>query len=418
MNEHDGEDSQSQLHARQQPTDVEMMLKTRISHVLQSQANQMQFTPSQRERVMRRIATPAKNAFFSAPILVFAASLVVILSFAVYLFSSSTSHPPITANIQYAVSNSLNTPGELAHGGHLVSLDPTQHHFVYQTGHEQGVMYTADVSDPAASNQLAMRYARDAVWAPDGSALVTTIYPANVTEPLLALVHTGHYMDTLGHAALAASWSPTSLQEIIYVTQENGTTKLWSTTPTEGQTPHLIATLPIAALVQRLVESPDGRELALITTMGQTPSPQQLNQPGDAVYIMDVDTHALHTLPLANHAAIGNVVFSPNGNYITYEQIRSQAPTVLHTLDIVKQQELFTIVPQHTLLGWNWASDTNALVYSDGGVLKAHVLHGTQLSFPKTNAAYPLWLADGRILALSISNGVGKLEILAKNTTK
>ena len=38
-------------------------------------------------------------------------------------------------------------------------------------------------------------------------------------------------MDTLGHAALAASWSPTSNQEIVYVTQENGITNLWSTTP-------------------------------------------------------------------------------------------------------------------------------------------------------------------------------------------
>ncbi len=419
MNEHDGKDSQSQLFApQQQPTDVEMMLKTRISHVLQSQANQMQFTLAQRERVMRRIATPPKYALFSAPILVFVASLVIVLSFAVYLFSSNTSHPPITANIHYAVSSSLNTPGELANGGRLVSLDPTQHHLVYQTAHEDGVMYTADVSDPAGSNRLAMRYARDIAWAPDGSALVTTIYPASVTEPLLALVHTGQYMDTLGHAALAASWSPTSQQEIVYVTQENGATQLWSTIPTKGQTPHLIATLPIASLVQRLVWSPNGRALVFITTAGQTPSPQRLNQPGDAMYIMNMDTHALHALPLANHAAVGNVVFSPNGNYITYEQIRSQAPTVLHTLDIGKQQELFTIVPHHTLLGWNWASDTNALVYSDGGVLTAHMLHGTQLGFPKTNAAYPLWLADGRILALSITNGVGKLEILAKNSTK
>ncbi len=319
MNEHDGGDFQSQIHTHGQTTDVDTMLETRIAHVLQKQAAHMQFTPGQRARVMQRIATRPKHAFLSAPALVFVVSLVVILSFAVYLFSSATSHPPVAATTHYALSTSLSTPDALANGGQLVSLDPTQHHLVYQAPQGQGVMYTADLKNPADTNLLAMRYARNVAWAPDGSALVTTIYPAGVTEPLLALVHTGQYMDTLGHAALAASWSPISAQEIVYVTQENGVTKLWSTTPNKGQTPSLIATLPIASLVQRIVWSPNGQQIAFITTTGQTPSPQLLSQPGSAISIMDMNTHNVHMLPLASHAALGNVVFSPNGRYLTYE---------------------------------------------------------------------------------------------------
>ena len=418
MNELDGGDSQPQRHTSKQSTDVETMLESRIAHVLQNKAAQVQFTPGQRERVMRRIATRPKHTFFSPPTLVFVASLIIILLFATYLFSSVPLHPPITATTHYAVSNSLNTPSELANGGQLVSLDPTQQHLVYQIAQEQGVMYTADVKNPAGSNRLAMRYARDVAWSPDGSDLVTTIYPTGVTEPLLALVHTGQYMDTLGHAARAASWSPTSKQEIVYVTQENGVTKLWSTTPSKGHTPNLVATLPISSLVLRLVWSPDGRELAFVTTTGQTPSPQLLSQPGHVIYIMDVGTHNVHTLPLSNNTQIGNVAFSPNGHYLTYEQFGVKTPTVLHTVDIAKQQELFTIVPQHKLLGWSWSSDNNTLIYSDGGTLAAHVLHGTHFTFPTTNASYPLWLADGRILALSITNGIGKLEILAPSATK
>ncbi len=416
MNEHDGGDSQPQIHTSRQATDVETMLETRIAHVLQNKAAQVQFTPGQRERVMRRIAARPKHTFFSPPTLVFVASLVVILSFAAYLFSSVPLHPPVAATTHYAVSSSLNTPSELANGGQLVSLDPTQQHLVYQTAQGQGVMYTANVKNPDNSNRLAMRYARDVAWSPDGSALVTTIYPAGVTEPLLALVHTGQYMDTLGHAARAASWSPTSNQEIVYVTQENGVTKLWSTTPSKGQTPKLIATLPISSLVLRLVWSPDGQKLAFVTTTGQTPSPQRLSQPGHAIYVMDVSTHNVHTLPLSNNAEVGNVAFSPNGHYLTYEQLGTQ--TVLHTIDIVKQQELFTIVLQHKLLGWSWSSDNNTLVYSDGGALAAHVLHGTRITFPTTNATYPLWLADERILTLNTTNGIGKLEILTQSTAK
>ncbi len=419
MKGQEGKDAQQPFFtSQQQPTDVETMLETHIINVLQQQATQVHFTASQRERVLRRITTRPKHTFLSAPVLVFAASLVIILSFAVYLFTSVSSQPPVTLATYYTVSSSLDTPASLANGGQLVSLDPTQHHIVYQTANEQGVMYTADVSNPAGSNKLAMRYARDVAWAPDGSALITTIYPNGVIEPLLALVHTGQYMDTLGHTALAASWSPTSAQEIVYATQEHSTTKLWTTTPVKGQASQLLATLPISSLVQRLIWSPNGKELAIITTAGQTPSLQQLSQPGRTIYIMDMSTRNIHALPLTSDAAVGTVVFSPDGHYLTYEQIHSPTPTSLHTLDTTTHKEVFTVTPQHTLLGWSWATDSHALIYSDGGTMAVHVLHGAQITFPRTNATNPLWLADGRILALSITNGVGKLEILTKSTTK
>ena len=413
MSERSREDHQQLRDHNHQELDVETMLETRISDVLQNQATRVHFTPTQRERVMRRIATRPKQTRVSAPALVFVASLVVILSFAVYLFTSTPAHPVATTT-HYTVSTTLNTPGTLADGGRLVSLDPTQHHMIYASTNEPGLMYTADLSDPVGSNVLAMRYARDIAWSPDGSALVTTIYPASTTEPLLALVHTGQYMDTLGHAALAASWSPTSNQEIVYVTQQSGMTQLWRTTPSKGHSATLIATLPISSLVQRLLWSPDAHTLALITTTGQTPSPQLLQQPGNALYIVNMNTQKVHALPLSENTAIGNVSFSPDGHYLTYQQDQS----VLHTVDITKQHEIFTLTAQHKLLGWNWSPDSNALVYSDGGTLVAHVLHGTQITFPKINAAYPLYLTGGRILTLNIANGIGKLEILAQTTTK
>ena len=395
-----------------QELDVDTMLESRIAHVLQDQATQVHFTAAQRERVMRRIATRPKQTRISAQALVFVASLAVILSFAVYLFASASSHPA-TVTTRYTISTTLHTPGELANGGRLVSLDPTQHHLVYEANNDPGVMYTADLNNPVASNLLAMRYARDVAWSPDGSALVTTIYPSGVTEPLLALVHTGQYMDTLGHAAQAASWSPTSNQEIVYVTQENGTTKLWQTAPIKSHSATLIATLPISSLVQRLVWSHDGHTLALIATTGQTSSPRALTQPSNAIYTVDMNTQKVHTLPLSTNNTVGNVALSTNGRYLTYEQIDSQQHIVLRTIDIVSQHEVFTITPQHKLLGWSWSSDSKTLVYSDGGTLIAHVLSGTSITFPKTNAAYPFWLADGRILTMNITNGVGTLEILA-----
>jgi dipeptidyl aminopeptidase/acylaminoacyl peptidase len=416
MSEH-GADYQRQLRdSNHTETDVETMLETRIAHVLHDQAEHVQFTPFLREKIMRRVTPHPRPSFAFAPAFILAAALVVLLALATYLFYPLLSTTPRVASVQYQVTTSLNTPDALAHGGVLLSLDPTQQHFVYQNANEPGVMYTANLSDPTTSNVLAMRYAHNATWAPNGSALVTTIYPAGVTAPLLALVHTGHYMDTLGHVALAASWSPTSNQEIVFVTQQNTTAQLWSTTPQKGQAATLLTTiqLPASSLVQRLLWSPDGHTLALIIAQGNAPSSQFFNQAGNALFIVDMKTNTTHQLSLASDASIGNVQWSPNGHYLTYEQAEGANVGMLHTLDIKTQHEAFTLKLRHTLLGWNWSPDSNALVYSDDGVLSAHVLQGKQITFPKTNVASPLWLHDGRILALDRTNGTGKLEIFSQ----
>ncbi len=415
MSEH-GADSQRQLRDKNHTeTDVETMLEARIAHVLHDQAEHVHFTPFLREKIMRRVSPRPRPSLAFAPAFIFVAAIVIILSLATYLFYPLLTSTPHVASVRYEVTTSLNTPDALAHGGTLISLDPTQQHFVYQTN-EPGVMYTANLSDPATSNVLAMRYAYDATWSPDGSALVTTIYPKGVA-PLLALVHTGQYMDTLGHIALAASWSPTSNQEIVFVTQQSTTAQLWSTTPEKGQTPTLLTTiqLPASSLVQRLLWSPDGQTLALITTQGNKPSPQFLNQAGNAIFIINMKTNSTHQLSLANDAAIGTTQWSPNGHFLTYEQAEGQNASTLHTIDIATQHEAFTLTPRHTLLGWDWSPDSNALVYSDDGTLSAHVLHGKQITFPKTNVASPLWLHDGRILALDKTNGTGKLEIFSQS---
>lgn len=415
MNEHGADHHQRLRDQIHKEPDVDTMLETRIAHVLHNQAEHVHLTPSLRIQIMQHISPRPKRTFVFTPAFIFVAAFVIILSLATYLFYPLLTTTPQVASVRYEVTMSLNTPNTLAHGGKLISLDPTQQHFVYQNVNEPGVMYTANLSDPTASNVLAMRYAHDATWSPDGSALVTTVYPAGVTAPLLALIHTGQYMDTLGHAALAASWSPTSKQEIVFVTQQNNTAQLWSTPPNKGQTPTLLATLqlPSSSLVQRLLWSSDGQMLALITTQGNKPFPQLFDQTGNAIFIMNVRTKNVHLLSLANNAAIGNAQWSPNGHFLTYEQPEAQNTVTLHTVDTTKQHEAFVITPQHTLLGWSWSPDSNALVYSDNGTLLVHILYGSQVVFPRTNVAYPLWLHDGRILTLARTNDTGKLEVFS-----
>lgn len=214
------------------------------------------------------------------------------------------------------MSKTYTTPSELALGGQLVSLDPTGQHIVYGISNKAGVMYTTNLADPLQSNLLAMRYALDAAWAPDGSALVTTIYPQSVVTPLLALVPTGQFMHTLGKEALAASWLPTSHRTITYITQVNGQATLWEI-GSDGKNAHAIGTMSLSLLAQHLSWSPDGR----------------------------------------------------------------------------------------------------ALVYSDGGVLQSHVLHGSPIQFSNihASAAYPLWQDNQHILYLSINNSIGQMAQLVES---
>ena len=388
--------------------DAERRLEARISHVLQTQAAHVHFTTELRNRIMLSLPsrhTPGQHHFL-APIIVLAAILLIVFSLSTYLlFKQQTS-------VHYTLKQVIAVPAGLAYGGQLLSLDPTGQHLVYQPANQPGVMYTANVTHPLTSNVLAMRYAHDVEWSPDGTKLVTTESPKGTTPPFLALVHVGHYMKPLGPSAQAASWSPTSEEQILYMTQSHNHAQLWTTTPT-GQAAQQVATMNIPLPVQRMRWSYDGQKLALLVTTRNIAQAQT----GNGLYLMDARTHALSTIVKAGTLAISMVDWSPDKHYLTYEQIDTQRHTTLHARDVDQQKELFTLTLQKNLVGYSWSPDSGAIVYSDGGMLHTLTLHGTAIQLPKIDATqyYPFWLKDGRILCMNIMHGVGELAILAQS---
>jgi hypothetical protein len=138
--------------------------------------------------------------------------------------------------------------------------------------------------------------------------------------------------------------------------------------------------------------------------------------PAQAIYVMDARTNTLSEVVQPGNFTIGTVGWSPSKHYLTYEQIDAQGHTTLHTLAVDQHKELFHVTLQKKLLGWSWAPDDHALVYSDGGTLHAYTLSGPTIQFPQTSATecYPFWLKNGRILYMHITNGVGKLAFLAQ----
>ena len=393
-------------------------LEQHIARVLHEQAQHVHFTPTLRNRILQQLPLQqyASRKRTLQPILAIVAVLLFLLSFTLYRFSSLLpAHPHTVSTIAYNVGPTLNTPSELANDGQLVSLDPTGQHIVYIPQGQPGVMYTTNLRNPVADNVLAMREARDVAWSPDGSALVTTIYPANTYEPLLALVPTGKYMYLLGHDALAASWLPTSTQEITYVVQDKGQTQLWSLWP-QNHTTQRLATIAIPSLVQRLYWSPDGHFLVLQASTSTKPSPQTLNSAGQALYLMNMQTKSVQQIVTSGNFTLGNVTWSPNGQMLTYARIDAQGHTTLVTYAVNTQRILFTLAIQHQVLGWTWSPDSNTLLYSDGGTLHTHTLHGDPITLPtlKTAADSPFWLPDGRILYIQVVHGVGQLAWLVR----
>ena len=399
-------------------TENTAFLEQHIARILHEQAQHVHFTPTLRNRILQQLplhhhVSPKRTL---KPILAIVAILLLILSFALYKLSSLLPlHPQAVSVIAYNAGSTLKTPSELANAGQLVSLDPTGQHIVYIPQGQPGVMYTTNLSNPIADNVLAMREARDVAWSPDGSALVTTIYPANTYEPLLALVPTGKYMYLLGHDALAASWLPTSTQEITYVVQDKGQTQLWSLWP-QNRTTQQLATIAIPSLVQRLYWSPDGHFLVLQASTSTKPSPQTLNGAGQALYLMNMQTHHMQQIVIPGNFTLGNVTWSPNGQMLTYAQIDAQGHTTLVTYAISTQRTLFTLAMQHPLPGWTWSPNSNTLLYSDGGTLHTHTLHGNPIALPslKTAAYSPFWLPNGRILYMQVTHDVGQLAWLVR----
>ncbi|HZS76998.1 MAG TPA: hypothetical protein VFA41_10335 [Ktedonobacteraceae bacterium] len=406
------------------PTPETEMLEMHIARALQQRAAPLHFTPAMRVEVMQRIAERNSRLSFPRRILVTALSigtaLVLLLATIASLGLLHPTTPPVqVASLSFVTQSVLNTPQELARGGLPISLDPTGRYLVYGIANQPGVLYVTDLRDPVERNELAMRFARDVAWSPDGSALVTTIYPVDSTVPLLALVPTGQYMRLLGEPALAAAWLPSSANTITYITENNGQVTLWQVMP-DGKNAHPVGSMAMPALVQRLSWSPDGRFLAILATPGSNPDRGLLQGPNHALYLFDTQAKALVTLAAPGSDTIGNIAWSPDGRLLTYEQIDNQQHVSLHTIEVSMHKQVFSIALQHAFLGMNWSPDSRALVYSDGGSLHARVLHGPPLDFSHVSgvAAYPFWLDEQHVLCLSIHNGIGQLTRLVEKAIK
>lgn len=411
MNEH-GRDDHGQSYKSQYPEVLtDHALGERISHLFHEHAEHVQFTPELREKIMRQVPSRRERRPVFVIALASAAILILALTFNVYL--SQLMQPTIQHGIQYTSSRELSVSSELAKGGQLFSVDPSEQRVVYQPAQQNGVFYMARLNDLVTSNTLVMRYARDMAWSPDGSDLVATVSPEGSFLPLLALVPAGQYMHLLGHDALAATWSPKDSQEITYTIPDHGQTQLWSTNK-DGQSSKLLATMPLSLLVKHMLWSSDGRYLAMTVASTATPTPTTLNQPAHAIYVMDMQTNSLRTFTTPIGSTIGNLAWSPAGKNLAYEQIDAHGKSLLEVVNLMKATDHFDIVPQHQLQGWSWSPDGRALAYSDGGTLQAHISYGQKVTFPQGSSKLisPFWLKNGTILCVHTNQGINTLEIL------
>jgi WD40 repeat protein len=389
-------------------------LEERLSHTLHEGAQKVHFTPELRERILSHIH--AKRTFLSLPIQAWGVAsvllTVLVLFAAITFYWHQPTILPTKGIVTYHVGKVFTVPSELAQGGHIIALDPTEQRIVYQPTNQAGVMYTLDLITPVASNFLAMHYALDATWAPNGSALVATVAPTDTTIPLLALVPNGQYMHSLGHNALAASWSPTQNQYITYTMQANKTTQLWET-PADGRSTQLLATMHYQLSVQHMTWTKDGKLLALTVGNDSSVNKTTLNQPGRMIYIMNARTNKLEELVKPGDFTIGTVAWSPDGHFLSYEQVSLQGKVTLQTIEVAHPQNHFSIAPQR-LEGWSWSPDSHSILYSNAGTLHTHVIQGNDIQLPQIKASLvsPFWLKDGRILCLQIQNGVGKFVYL------
>ncbi len=416
MNEHDKDDHGQSYKSQYPEVLTDHALGERISHFFDKQAEHVQFTPELREQFMLKVPSRRERRPIFVVALASAAVLILALTFNVYL--SQLMQPAVQHGIQYTALKEFNVSSELAKGGQLLSVDPTEQRVVYQAAQQNGVFYMARLNDPVTSNTLVMRYARDMAWSPDGSDLVATVSPEGSFLPLLALVPAGQYMHLLGHDALAATWSPKDDQEITYTIPNQGQTQLWSTNK-DGQSSKLLATMPLSLLVKHMLWSPDGRYLALTVISTTTPpTPITLNQSAHVIYVMDMQTNSTRTFNAPTGSNIGNLEWSPTGKNLAYEQIDTHGTSLLQVVNLTKPTDHFDIVPQHQLQGWSWSPDGRALAYSDGGALQAHILYGQTITFPRSSSKLvsPFWLKNRTILCVHINQGTNTLEILSPHT--
>lgn len=392
-----------------------------ISRLLDERAAQVQFSPELRAQITRHLpARPQKSSPRRrlVPALSLACALVLIVG--LVIATVRLLQPPPTAatpTLVFSHEKVLPTPTQLARNGQFLSLDPTSQHLVYGIANQAGVMYTTDLMAPVANNHLAMEDARDVSWAPDGSALVTTIYPAITAGPLLALVPSGKYMHLLNKQALAASWLPTTKDAITYITQTHGQATLWQITP-NGKNVHTLATFPLPLLIQHMKWSPDGRYLAILAAGDAAHSAANIQGASRALFLFDTQSNSLSELVAPGDFSLDSLAWSPNGHILSYEKRVTQGASTLSSLDLTTRKTLFTIPLQQHLLGLSWSPDSRALVYSDGGTLHTSLLGGKTIVLPQLSgsAEYPFWLDSQHLLYLALSGNTGQLvQLVAHN---
>ena len=193
----------------------------------------------------------------------------------------------------------------------------------------------------------------------------------------------------------------------------HGQTQLWAITP-QGQAAHLLTTINISTQVQRLIWSPNGHKLALLATNSIASSPQTLAGPTQALYVLNMPTKAVQQVAIPVGATIGNLTWSPNSHMLTYAQSDAQNHSSLDTINAATLHALFTITITRQLQGWCWSPHSDTLLYSDGGTLHTHTIHGNAMMLPaiKGHAISPFWLPNGHILYMQINNSIGQLAWL------
>jgi hypothetical protein len=391
---------------------VLLLLEDAIRHALEARAARVQFSPALRARILSQLPSRRRaptRRFRLALALSAVLALLLTLSLVLALPLLRPVAPEVQA-IRYTVLQTLAAPPALAQGGRLVAVDPTGQHLVFQAASEPGVMYTASLTNPAATQVLAMREAHNAVWSPDGSALVAIVTPPGASQPLLALIPYGQYMYPLGKSALAAAWTPTPGSEITYVTRADQRTQLWETTRS-GQPTHLLATMNLELTVHDLAWSPDGRHLAMLAASGS------LDQPGRAIYLMDRQRGSVETLVPPGAFSITSFGWSPDSRFLTYERLDAHGQLSLVVLDIQRGRQILSLPIAGQLAGWSWSPDSENLVYSVNGRLVLHSFGSPHLLLPATKARqlFPIWLRDGRLLVVqSDAQGQSQLVLIGR----
>jgi hypothetical protein len=397
-------------------------VEERVVRVLDERARKVQLSPALHAQIIQNLprsrgAHPARRRLVLACSLACALVVVLGLVFGIaHVLQSAPGRP--ARGLVFQQQRALPTPTQLEQEGAFLSLDPTGQYLVYGIAGQVGVMYTTSLASPVADNRLAMENARDISWAPDGSALVTTIYPSLRDGPQLALVPIGQYMHVLGKRALASAWLPTSPNAITYITQADGQATLWQITP-QGQNAHILVTFPLPFLVQRLVWSPDARYLAILTAADPSASAANIQGASRALFLFDTRSGSLRELVAPGAFTLESPAWSPNGHILSYEQRATHGSSVLVSFDATANKALATIPLRGQLQGLSWSPNSRDLVYSDGGTFRTYSLDSTPIVFPHLagRATYPLWLDSRHLLYLAHTENGTQLTQLAAVTS-